>query len=47
MRIEGDAAVVRVEEGLTVPPGGIVIVSPFDGKETVVRKLPAQLRIAR
>lgn len=37
--------VVRVEPGIAVPPGGIVIVSPFDGHETVVRAVPAQVVI--
>lgn len=39
---EGDGARVRISAaGLTVPPGGIAV--PWSGKETVIRKLPADL----
>jgi hypothetical protein len=34
---------VRIEEGLTIPPGGIVIVDPRNRRETIVRTLPARL----
>jgi hypothetical protein len=41
-----DKTGVRVRiEGVKVPPGGIVVVSPLDGHETVIRKLPANVVI--
>ncbi|HVS31616.1 MAG TPA: discoidin domain-containing protein [Thermoanaerobaculia bacterium] len=45
MRREGDGVVVRIEEGIAMPPGGIVVVSPVDRKETVVRELPYERRL--
>jgi len=43
MRAQGGAVAIRIEEGLDIPPGGIVVVSPIDGKEVTVRKLPAEI----
>ncbi|HEX7707670.1 MAG TPA: discoidin domain-containing protein [Thermoanaerobaculia bacterium] len=44
MRTSEDAAIeVRIEEGLTIPPGGIVVVDPRNRRETIVRTLPARL----
>lgn len=45
MKREGDTTVVRIDKGLTVPRGGIVIVSPIDRTETVIRSLPAEVRL--
>ncbi|MBW3670635.1 MAG: hypothetical protein KY432_03055, partial [Acidobacteria bacterium] len=45
MRRDGDSIIVRIAEGIEIPPGGIVVVSPFDRSETVIRKLPAELRL--
>jgi hypothetical protein len=36
---------VHIEDGLRLPPGGIVVISPVDGRETVVRALPADIRL--
>ncbi len=47
MTMEAGAAVVRIDAGLRMPPGGIAVVSPFDGRETIVRSLPAEIRIKR
>ena len=44
MKRDGNAIVVRVDDTLTIPRGGIVIVSPIDRSETVIRKLPAEVR---
>jgi hypothetical protein len=44
MKRDGDAIVIRIHKGLTVPRGGIVVVSPLDRRETVVRELPAEVR---
>jgi hypothetical protein len=41
MRQQGETVRVRIGGGLTVPPGGIVV------GETVVRELPAEIRIER
>ncbi|HET7707531.1 MAG TPA: discoidin domain-containing protein [Thermoanaerobaculia bacterium] len=41
MQRDGQGVVMRIEEGITIPPGGIVV----DGQ--VVRKLPAELRLKR
>ena len=43
MKKDGNRIAVRVEEGLSIPAGGIVIVSPIDRRETTVRALPAEL----
>jgi hypothetical protein len=45
MHRDGDAIRVSIERGTTVPRGGIVVVSPFDGSERVVRSLPATLEL--
>ena len=45
IRAQGGAIEVRVEEGLDIPPGGLVVVSPVDGKELIIRKLPATLNL--
>jgi hypothetical protein len=45
MSREGDAIRVTIERGVNVPRGGIVVVSPFDGRERIVRSLPATLEI--
>jgi hypothetical protein len=45
MTADGDGLRVRIEDTVAVPPGGIVIVSPLDGAETVVRALPADVRL--
>ena len=47
MRLEDDSIVVRIDEGLEIPPGGIVLVSPADGSETVIRQLPAEVLLGR
>ncbi len=36
---------VRIEDGIRVPPGGIVVVSPFDGSKTIVRDVPAEIKL--
>jgi hypothetical protein len=38
---------VHIDRGITIPPGGIAIVSPFDGSETIVRSVPANVAIRR
>ena len=38
---EGDGVRVKVSGTVSVPRGGVVVVSPFDGTETVLRRLPA------
>lgn len=43
MRAHDDTVTIRIEEGLDIPPGGIVVVSPIDGKEVAVRTLPAEI----
>ncbi|MGK2858057.1 MAG: discoidin domain-containing protein [Thermoanaerobaculia bacterium] len=45
MAKQGAAALVRIERGITIPPGGIAIVSPFDGSETIVLSVPAEVVI--
>jgi hypothetical protein len=45
MSRDGDAIRVSIERGVTVPRGGIVVVSPYDGRERTVRSLPATLEI--
>jgi hypothetical protein len=46
MKAEGDRGLrIRIEEGIDIPPGGIVVVSPIDGRETVIRQLPADVRL--
>lgn len=47
MTEERDGIRVRIGEGLTIPRGGIVIVSPLDGRESVVRRLPADVLLRR
>ena len=47
MKAEGGEIVVNVADGITIPPGGIVVVSPYDRKESVIRTLPATIRIKR
>ena len=47
MRREGSAVTMRIDDGLKMPPGGIVVVSPIDRSETIVRKLPAEVRVGR
>jgi hypothetical protein len=41
MTPEGGSIRVRIREGMRVPSGGIVVVSPIDGSETVIRAVPA------
>ncbi len=43
MKREGEVIVVHVAAGLTIPDGGIVVVSPLDRRETVLRRLPAMV----
>jgi len=45
MSRDGDAIRVSIDRGVKVPRGGIVVVSPFDGRERTVRSLPATLKI--
>lgn len=47
MRRDGDAVVVRIDDSIAIPPGGIAVISPFDRTETIVRALPAEVRFAR
>jgi hypothetical protein len=47
MTRDGDAVRVRIDGGLTVPSGGIVVVSPLDGRQTVVRKVPSDVLLRR
>jgi hypothetical protein len=47
MERHGSGIVVRIRSGVTVPPGGIVVVSPFDGSETVVRDAPAEIVLTK
>lgn len=47
MKSEDESVVVHIEEGLNIPPGGIIVVSPIDRRETVVRELPAEIRFSR
>ncbi len=42
---EAGAIRVHIEDGLRLPSGGIVVISPADGSETVVRALPADIRL--
>ncbi len=45
-RREEDGLHIRIDPGVTVPPGGIVVCSPLSGLEgaVVVRELPADIR---
>jgi hypothetical protein len=44
--LEEEGAIrVRIDDGLRIPPGGLVIVSPVDGHEKVVHTLPADIRL--
>ena len=45
MKTEGDAVRITIDAVTAVPPGGIVVVSPLDGSETVVRAVPATLSL--
>ncbi|MFZ2493649.1 MAG: discoidin domain-containing protein [Thermoanaerobaculia bacterium] len=47
MHPDGSTIVVRIGAGVRIPPGGIVVVSPIDRTETVIRSLPAEVRFAR
>jgi hypothetical protein len=38
---------VRVQNGIAIPPGGIVVVDPRDRRETIIRELPARLLLTR
>ena len=43
MKKEGDDVRVHIDGGLRVPPGGVVVVSPLDGRRTVTGSVPARL----
>jgi hypothetical protein len=43
MSLEGDAVVMHIDDGLRVPPGGIVIVSPLDGERMVIHSLRPEI----
>ena len=47
MRLGPYEIVARIDAGVTIPPGGIVVVSPVDRSETVVRTLPAVVQLGR
>jgi hypothetical protein len=36
---------VQIDEGLRIPPGGLVLISPIDGSEIAVRTLPGDIRL--
>jgi hypothetical protein len=45
--VEEDGAIrLRVDDGLRLPPGGVVVISPLDGSETVLRALPADILLS-
>ncbi|MFN2443303.1 MAG: discoidin domain-containing protein [Thermoanaerobaculia bacterium] len=45
MQPEGDGIRVRIDEGLSIPPGGIVVQPPF-GEQVVIRQLPASFLLS-
>jgi hypothetical protein len=45
MQEEDGAIRVRIDDGLRMPPGGLVLISPVDGSEIVLRTLPADIRL--
>ncbi|HSP34779.1 MAG TPA: discoidin domain-containing protein, partial [Thermoanaerobaculia bacterium] len=45
MKTEGDAVRITIDAATAVPPGGIVVVSPLDGSESIVRTAPASLSL--
>lgn len=47
MKREGAEIVAEIGEGLQIPAGGIVVVSPIDRSETIVREVPARVRLGR
>jgi hypothetical protein len=47
MRSAAEGIEVRIKDGITVPPGGIVVVDPRDRRETIIRELPARLLLTR
>ncbi|MBK5258531.1 MAG: coagulation factor 5/8 type domain-containing protein [Thermoanaerobaculia bacterium] len=45
VKAEGEEIRAHIGGEVRMPPGGIIFVSPIDGRETVIRTLPAHLRL--